>query len=176
MHHPQFRPPARRGSGCGVVGALVAALVGLVGIAVAIIVVFVVSLSPTPKERAELNAAIEASIADAEAQERAGNAAMAAYELKMRKTCKVGDAAPFFVLPYEEQRDRCRVLVRENMHVPSSAEFPRDEQRNYVSDDGCNMILKMSVEGQNAFGVKVRTPFRCKLDPRTGDLSVKMLE
>ncbi len=117
------------------------------------------------KEAAEL-ASLQANAADAEAQR------LAVVETAVRKGCKLKASAPVFVIPDDDVRARCKVLVKEGMTAPSSAEFSY-EATPLVSDDGCNRTYASSVEGLNAFGVKVRTAFRCTFDPRTGNLRAK---
>ncbi len=56
------------------------------------------------------------------------------------------------------------------------ADFPNDRDVKLTSDDGCHRTHSSSVEGLNAFGVKVRTRYACTFDPKTGDISSKRLD
>jgi hypothetical protein len=56
----------------------------------------------------------------------------------------------------------------------SRSEHGRQRGLSVWRDDGCNRIYASWVDAKNAFGVKVRTRFECKFDPRTGLYGVKV--
>ncbi len=123
--------------------------------------------STTPEERAA-NDKVKAQAEAAEAKR------LDDFKEAIRKGCKLSATAPVFALEDGDVRTRCQLLVQEGMTSPSSADFPNDSSVKLTSDDGCNRILVSSVEGLNAFGVKVRSRYACTFDPRTGNFSSKV--
>ena len=56
------------------------------------------------------------------------------------------------------------------LKAPKSAEFPGafDDDGKPARLDGCTTTYASWVDGQNAFGAKIRTTYACVYDPRTG--------
>ncbi len=173
------QPPARPRIGCG--GLLFTAialpfvcLLGFCG--------YVFSGVGAPKTAAEK---------DAEAQLQAENAANredAAVQLakrqepwkaKTRTACGLKPDAPIYPASTRELAKMCVDLVKDGLKVPGSGKFPElpseSETGGLVTPDGCRYSLDSYVDAQNAFGVVVRTRYRCSYDPTTGVPSYKML-
>jgi hypothetical protein len=70
--------------------------------------------------------------------------------------------------------NQCRALVRENLKAPSTADF-QDKEGGVLYFGNCNQAWESSVEAQNAFGVPIRTRFKCTYDAATQELRVKLL-
>lgn len=119
------------------------------------------------KEKADLEAYLAAASASAEAQHEEARA-------MLRKDCKLKPDASVDITPESDVKSTCRDIVRGLLKSPSSAEFERDRP-GFVTDDGCRRIYVSSVEALNPFGVKLRNKFECTWDPRTGNISAKML-
>lgn len=164
--------PPKQGMGCIPIALIV---VGVLALGTVIFIAIVVSATKkSPEEQRRLDEELAAAQAAASAQ----NAAIRAkFEGEVRAGCKLAPTAPVFVVDDADQIDQCRAMIREGLKVPGSADFPgpSDDTRKLISDDGCNRIYQSYVDAQNAFGVKVRTRYECKFDPRTGLYKAKTL-
>ncbi len=133
----------------------------------------------TPEERdadAVVAAQASASQADAAAQLEA---LQEPWKVKTRKACGLKPGATIYPATVRELAKMCRGLVEQGLKVPGSGEFPdlpsETETRGMGSADGCHYSLDSYVDATNAFGMKVRTQYRCTYDPTTGLASYKTL-
>lgn len=125
------------------------------------------------QRQAQTEKRLQEEAADAAAQEQAR------LETEFRKGCKLPASKPIFTMYDSNLRERCQDMIRESLKVPGSGDFPseREQPTSLVSDDGgCDRIFRSYVDAKNAFGVKVRTRYECKYDPRTGLVSTKSLD
>lgn len=172
MNYYQQPPPRPRSSGGGCITFVLMAC----GIFAALIFVGVTAMrviaTPTKDEKAKIDDKIAADAKDAAAQQFA-------FELGVRKACKVGEAGALFMIPDSEMKDHCYDRIRSSLKVPGSSDFPygEDVSRGMLSDDGgCRRIFKSYFDAQNAFGVKIRTHYECTYDPRSSAMTVKNLD
>lgn len=181
---PQFRPPRKGTSnlmGCFMAIAIVVGSFVALAIVVAVfahrtsaVVATGVDAGADPTEE-EIMSAIainSANEADAAAQ------ANAAREAKLRAGCRLKPAQPIFLLSYDDERDRCHQEMqasRTARDTELSFPSPDEDTPTLTTTDGCKLDYESWAEGKNAFGVVVRTRYRCTLDPRTGLFTTKTL-
>lgn len=125
---------------------------------------------------ASANAAASASAADAAAEL---SVAIEAWKVKTRKACHVKPDAELTPLTVRELTKTCQALVDIGLKVQGSGEYPElpdaTETAGMMSVDGCRAYIDSYVDAKNAFGVKVRTKYRCTYDPTVGFPSYKVL-
>ncbi len=136
--------------------------------AAALTISVVANVAAGAPERTAKHAA-EVKTYDAETAAKATAAKRAQVELNVACGSKV-DVAP---VDATNMRHACEDLVRSELKSPSSANFPRMENREPVNL-GCNSAYVGVVEAKNAFGVELRNRFVCTYDPRTASVSVKV--
>lgn len=156
----------KKGSGCGSVLVVFCVLFGSC-LAVGGLAMVLPKRSPADEKR--FDDALDAERKADEARQEAARSAV-------RKGCRLKPEAPVFVLADDDLRDRCHSLIRESVKVPGSESFPIEGPPALTSDDGCNRIYASQFTAKNAFGVEVRTRYRCTLDPRSGNVSVKTID
>ncbi len=132
------------------------------------------------REDAEAQAAdAEAQAADAAAVQMAAetadaarvhDAAMTAYIAKEAKACRV-KPSDYIPATKREMAKMCIVFVDAGLKVPGSASYPdlpAETDRSLSTPDGCRSSFDTYFDAQNAFGIKVRTRYRCTYDPKVG--------
>jgi hypothetical protein len=182
MHYPQQNapPPPIQSKPIGCLGiTLIVIGVGCVGTLGFCAFVFNGVATKTPEQRRadeQARAEGEAAQADAAAQLEI---LREPWKIKTRKACGLKPDAPIYAATVREQAKMCRDLVEEGLKVPGSGDFPElpgeTETKGLSSADGCRSSQDSYVDAKNAFGVKVRTRYRCTYDPTTGLARYTML-
>lgn len=183
MHYPQPQQqwgpprPQKNGIGCLGVGLIVLAVgvLGTMGLCGAI----VASGHRSPEERAKDDEVAAAAASAQAAAAASAEAALEPWKIKTRKACGLKPGDEIFPATVRKQLQLCRVLVEGGLKVPGSGEFPdlpsETETSGLSTVDGCRSFIDTYVDAKNAFGVKVRTRYRCTYDPTTGLPSFKNL-
>ncbi len=130
----------------------------------------------------------DAASAGAQAAEAAlkAEAAKAAEVANAKRTVAIAKAAkdchikPADYIPAtkREMAKMCIVFVDGELKVPGSGtypELPEENEGGLQTFDGCRQFFDSYVDAQNAFGVNVRTRYRCTYDPKVGLASYKVL-
>jgi hypothetical protein len=110
-------------------GCLLSGLI-ILGISCVLLLGFCALVTQGPSERDKRAKQAQDDAEDASAQARAKQ--VAELEAQWRKECKLAATAPVFVAYGDDMIDRCQEVVRRDLKVPGSGDFPgpRDEDRS----------------------------------------------
>lgn len=69
----------------------------------------------------------------------------------------------------------CHIMVENRLTAPSTAEWPGMFSGDHATlHPDCSVTYTSWVDHTNAFGVKVRSHFTCRYDPKTDDMSLDL--
>ncbi len=108
---------------------------------------------------------------------RLNDAARTAFIAKAAKACHM-KPSDYIPATKREMAKMCIVFVDGELKVPGSGthpDLPEENEQGLSTVDGCRFFFDSYVDAQNAFGVKVRTRYRCTYDPKVGLASYKVL-
>ena len=170
------QPPKKTGVGC--LGWVLIAVVAFLATTVVVCSAVLTPKSETSQAKAQREAKLAEERDATAAEEARARAQNAEANRKLAIACKLPpDAEAVEVPTVEKILDHCHGAIRLSAKVPGSIEFPSEPEDTIklTSDNGCNYIYTSWFDGQNAFGVKVRTRYRCTFDPITTMPSIKTL-
>lgn len=69
----------------------------------------------------------------------------------------------------------CHMMVEKRLKAPSTAEWPGMFSGDHATlNADCSVTYSSWVEASNAYGVKIRTNYTCRYDPKTDEISLDM--